>query len=67
VSVWGCGGGWVGVRLCGGVCSQYFPLDYILMVALLAYFFFATVSGIVKIGIRFLWINVRMRHPYAQT
>jgi len=40
--------------------AQFFPLDYILMVGIIAYFLFSTISGIVKIGIRFLWIMVRL-------
>jgi len=29
------------------------------MVGIIAYFLFSTISGIVKIGIRFLWIMVQ--------
>ena len=39
--------------------SIVFPLDYIIMVGIIAYFFFCTMAGIVKIGIRFLWVYVR--------
>ncbi|KAF8975781.1 hypothetical protein BGZ46_008861 [Entomortierella lignicola] len=38
--------------------SPYFPVDYILMVMVILYFFFATTKGIISIGIRFLWINL---------
>ena len=48
--------GSAGAVLC---IRQYFPLDYILMVSLIAYFFFSTMAGLMKIGIRFLWITVR--------
>ena len=39
--------------------AQVFPIDYIFMVAIFIYFFCATLSGIMRIGIRFLWIHVR--------
>ncbi|KAG1147725.1 hypothetical protein G6F37_005141 [Rhizopus arrhizus] len=38
--------------------SKIFPLDYMFMVCLIVYFFLATMSGIVHVGIRFLWINL---------
>jgi len=38
--------------------SQYFPLDYIILVLVIAYFFFTTLAGMIKIGIRFIWIKV---------
>jgi len=38
--------------------SQYFPLDYILLGVLIFYIFLSTLSGIVKIGVRFLWVHL---------
>ncbi|KAF9348869.1 hypothetical protein BGX26_012757 [Mortierella sp. AD094] len=38
--------------------SPYFPVDYILMVMIILYLFWATTKGIISIGIRFLWINL---------
>ncbi|ORX62224.1 hypothetical protein DM01DRAFT_345981 [Hesseltinella vesiculosa] len=38
--------------------SKLFPLDYVFMVILILYFFMATISGLVNIGIRFLWLNL---------
>jgi len=45
------------------VLSDYFPLDYIILAAIIAYFFFATLSGIVRIGIRFIWIHLYSIRP----
>ncbi|KAG0009895.1 hypothetical protein BGZ80_001956, partial [Entomortierella chlamydospora] len=38
--------------------SPYFPVDYILMVMIILYLFWAATKGIISIGIRFLWINL---------
>ncbi|KAG0167916.1 hypothetical protein DFQ30_005504 [Apophysomyces sp. BC1015] len=38
--------------------SKMFPLDYIFMVAIIIYFFLATMSGVISIGVRFLWITL---------
>ncbi|KAG0241365.1 hypothetical protein BGX31_001205 [Mortierella sp. GBA43] len=38
--------------------SPYFPIDYVLIVAIILYMFWATTKGIVSIGIRVLWINL---------
>jgi len=38
--------------------AQFFPLDYVIVAILVVYIFMATLSGIVKIGIRFLWIRL---------
>ncbi|CAO3656079.1 unnamed protein product [Mucor hiemalis] len=38
--------------------SKIFPLDYIFTVGLILYFFLATMSGVIYIGIRFLWITL---------
>ncbi|ORZ09214.1 hypothetical protein BCR42DRAFT_423975 [Absidia repens] len=38
--------------------SKWFPLDYIFMVVLILYYFMATLSGLVTMGIRFLWMNL---------
>ena len=45
------------------VLSRAFPVDYILLVLLIFYFFAVSLAGIVKIGIRFLWIKVRSGGP----
>ncbi|KAG0047621.1 hypothetical protein BGZ83_007350 [Gryganskiella cystojenkinii] len=43
--------------------SPFFPLDYILMVIIILYMFWATTKGIISIGIRFLWVNLyKFRH-----
>ncbi|KAI9258776.1 hypothetical protein BDA99DRAFT_514103 [Phascolomyces articulosus] len=36
--------------------SAWFPLDYVFMVLLIVYFFLATMSGIITLGVRFLWV-----------
>ncbi|KAF9958570.1 hypothetical protein BGZ70_009141 [Mortierella alpina] len=38
--------------------SPFFPVDYILMVMIILYMFWATTKGIISIGIRFLWVNL---------
>ncbi|KAL1932435.1 hypothetical protein VTP01DRAFT_8113 [Rhizomucor pusillus] len=38
--------------------SKVFPLDYIFMVLLIVYFFMATMSGVITIGVRFLWVSL---------
>ncbi|CAO3609990.1 unnamed protein product [Cunninghamella blakesleeana] len=38
--------------------SKWFPLDYVFMVLLIIYYFMATVSGLIQIGIRILWITL---------
>jgi LMBR1 domain-containing protein 1 len=38
--------------------SLVFPLDYVFMVSLIIYFFLATITGIIHIGIRVLWLNL---------
>jgi len=38
--------------------AKYFPFDYVVLACLILYIFFATLSGIVKIGIRFLWVHM---------
>ncbi|CAO3573022.1 unnamed protein product [Mortierella alpina] len=38
--------------------SPYFPIDYILIVMIILYMFWATTKGIISIGIRILWINL---------
>jgi len=38
------------------IIAQWFPLDYILLGLIVTYFYFATLDGIIHIGIRFLWI-----------
>lgn len=43
--------------------SSFFPLDYVLIGGLVIYIFFATLSGITRIGVRFLWINMYKIRP----
>eukprot|EP01113_Clastostelium_recurvatum_P037815 TRINITY_DN556_c0_g1_i2.p1 TRINITY_DN556_c0_g1~~TRINITY_DN556_c0_g1_i2.p1 ORF type:complete len:511 (+),score=117.09 TRINITY_DN556_c0_g1_i2:3-1535(+) len=38
--------------------EPYFPLDYIILGAIIFFIFFATLSGIIRIGIRFLWVHM---------
>ncbi|KAG0365795.1 hypothetical protein BC939DRAFT_165281 [Gamsiella multidivaricata] len=38
--------------------SPYFPIDYVLMVMVILYMFWATTKGIISIGIRVLWVNL---------
>ncbi|ORZ07018.1 hypothetical protein BCR41DRAFT_360490 [Lobosporangium transversale] len=38
--------------------SPFFPVDYILMLMIILYMFWATTKGIISIGIRFLWVNL---------
>ncbi|KAG0033904.1 hypothetical protein BGZ81_006925 [Podila clonocystis] len=38
--------------------SPFFPVDYILMVMVILYMFWATTKGIISIGIRFLWVHL---------
>ncbi|KAH8553958.1 putative lysosomal cobalamin transporter [Umbelopsis sp. PMI_123] len=38
--------------------SNFFPLDYIFMIALILYFFLATMAGVITIGVRFLWVQL---------
>ncbi|KAF9337411.1 hypothetical protein BG006_004846 [Podila minutissima] len=38
--------------------SPFFPVDYILMVLVILYMFWATTKGIISIGIRFLWVHL---------
>jgi len=49
--------------------SKYFPLDYVVVALIVLYIFFATLSGITRIGIRFLWVymyKVRARSTPPQ-
>lgn len=45
--------------------SKYFPVDYVLMVLLVLFIYFATLAGIVHIGIRFLWISLYKVRAHA--
>jgi len=38
--------------------AKFFPLDYVIVALLVIYIFIATLSGIVKISIRFLWMKL---------
>jgi len=49
--------------------APYFPLDYIALGSLILYIFFCTLSGIIRIGVRFLWVhlyNIRKRQTPPQ-
>jgi len=47
------------------ILSKYFPLDYIILSLIIFYIFFTTLSGIVRIGVRFLWVNLYKIRPRA--
>ncbi|PBP22427.1 putative lysosomal cobalamin transporter [Diplocarpon rosae] len=38
--------------------SKVFPVDYVLMLLLVLFFFSSSVAGIASIGIRFLWVRI---------
>ena len=38
--------------------AKIFPIDYVIFLLLVVYFFFSSVVGIATIGIRFLWIKI---------
>jgi len=40
------------------ILSKYFPIDYVVIALLILYIFFATLSGIANIGLRFLWVHL---------
>lgn len=42
---------------------DFFPMDYIVLGSLIAYIFFCTLSGIAKIGVRFLWVHLYSIKP----
>ncbi|GFN89415.1 lmbr1 domain containing 1 [Plakobranchus ocellatus] len=44
-------------------CQKAFPLDYILMVGIIAYFVLCSMSGIRNIGVWFLWIRMYKIRP----
>jgi len=49
--------------------AEVFPVDYVLMMLLVLFFFASSVSGIAAIGIRFLWIRlfqIRKGHTSPQ-
>jgi len=49
--------------------APYFPMDYIALGSLILYIFFCTLSGIIRIGVRFLWVhlyNIRKRQTPPQ-
>jgi LMBR1 domain-containing protein 1 len=49
--------------------AEVFPVDYVLMMLLVLFFFASSVSGIASIGIRFLWIRlfqIRKSHTSPQ-
>jgi LMBR1 domain-containing protein 1 len=49
--------------------AEVFPVDYILMILLVLFFFASSISGIATIGIRFLWIRlfeIRKGHTSPQ-
>jgi LMBR1 domain-containing protein 1 len=38
--------------------AAYFPLDYVLLALIIFYIFFTTLSGVIRIGVRFLWVHM---------
>ncbi|XP_005110319.1 probable lysosomal cobalamin transporter [Aplysia californica] len=44
-------------------CQKAFPLDYILMVGIIAYFVLCSMSGIKNIGVWFFWIQMYKIRP----
>ena len=49
--------------------AKVFPIDYIIMLLLVLYFFSSSVAGLAAIGIRFLWIplfQIRKNHTSPQ-
>lgn len=38
--------------------APYFPLDFIVFGSLITYIFFCTLNGVVRIGVRFLWVHL---------
>mmetsp|Transcript_5767 Transcript_5767/g.8057 ORF Transcript_5767/g.8057 Transcript_5767/m.8057 type:complete len:521 (+) Transcript_5767:119-1681(+) len=40
------------------ILAAYFPVDYVFFTGLILYVFLATLGGISKIGIRFLWLHM---------
>jgi len=38
--------------------APFFPLDYVLLGSIILYVFFTSLSGIIRIGIRFFWIHL---------
>ncbi|KAI9321721.1 hypothetical protein BX666DRAFT_1904973 [Dichotomocladium elegans] len=45
--------------------QKAFPLDYIFMTLLIVYFFLATMSGVITIGVRFLWVALFQIRKHA--
>ncbi|KAF9429251.1 hypothetical protein BGZ76_001597, partial [Entomortierella beljakovae] len=41
-----------------GLVGAYFPIDYILIVIIILYMFWATTKGVISLGIRVLWVNL---------
>ncbi|KAF9201178.1 hypothetical protein BGZ49_008600, partial [Haplosporangium sp. Z 27] len=37
---------------------RYFPIDYVLIVTIILYMFWATTKGVISIGIRVLWVHL---------
>ncbi|KAF2459761.1 putative lysosomal cobalamin transporter [Lineolata rhizophorae] len=51
------------------VSSRAFPVDYVLFLLLVLFFFAATVVGLATVGVRFLWVvlfRIRRRHSSPQ-
>ncbi|KAI8078166.1 uncharacterized protein B0P05DRAFT_542805 [Gilbertella persicaria] len=38
--------------------QKLFPLDYIIMICIVVYFFLATMTGMIQMGVRFLWVTL---------
>jgi len=43
--------------------AKYFPLDYVIVALIVLYVFFTTLSGVSRIGIRFLWVHMFKVRP----
>ncbi|RUS22140.1 hypothetical protein BC937DRAFT_90224 [Endogone sp. FLAS-F59071] len=37
---------------------QYFPLDYVFMDIVIVYFFLGTITGVIRLGVRFMWVTL---------
>jgi LMBR1 domain-containing protein 1 len=51
------------------ILSRVFPLDFVMVALLVVYFYFATLKGLTRAGIRFLWIQLyafKKRHTLPQ-
>ncbi|TPX50195.1 hypothetical protein SeLEV6574_g01049 [Synchytrium endobioticum] len=40
------------------ITERYFPIDYIVFILIVAYFFISTLYGIMRLGVRLLWVHL---------